>query len=85
MARSPIRKFHTGRALESVSALVGILHELTEEEVHHCLRIEAGAQRRKAVIQMLVRRAVRFNRQRFLKQLMEKYDVPHILEDPEQC
>lgn len=83
--RPSVRKYHVGRALESVAALNDVLHELTEKEVRHCLDLEAQSQRRKSIISILARRAARFNKQRFLKQLAEIYDAPYIVEDSEQC
>jgi hypothetical protein len=83
MAQPPIRKFYVGRALESVAALNDVLHDLTEHEVLHCITIEAESQRRKSMIVTLARRAARFNKQRFLKQLSEKFHAPYIVKDSE--
>lgn len=78
----PIRKFQVSRALESVVALAEVMDDLTEEEVLHCLEVESSSQRRKAIIDALIRRAVKFNKQRYVQQLKEKYSVPSVIENP---
>lgn len=83
MPLPPIRKFYVARALESVAALNDVLHDLTELEVMQCIKLEAETQRRKSILVTLSRRAARFNKQRFLKQLSEKFHAPCIIEDSE--
>jgi hypothetical protein len=76
-----IRKYEVARALDSVVSLAGVMDDLTEEEVLHCLEVESSSQRRKAVISALIRRAAKFNKQRYVQQLKEKYSVPSVIED----
>lgn len=70
-----IRPYYVGAVLDSVSSLVGVIDSLTEEEIHHCLTLEANGQKRKSIIAPLVRRAARINKQRYLKSLEEKHDI----------
>lgn len=64
--------WRTTRALESYRQLLGVVEELTEEEVYFCLKLEVETQRRKTVIDRLITRAAEYNRQRFITSLKEK-------------
>lgn len=75
-----LRQWHVGQALDSFRSLIGVLGELTEEEVMHCLQVEAGSLRRRSVIDRLISRAARINEQRFTRQLKEKFHG----KDPQQ-
>lgn len=77
-----IRKWHVTRALESAVLLAEMLPELTEEEVLYCLDLEAGSRRRRTLIECLINRAARFNRQRYITQLKEKHHVSSPVENP---
>lgn len=70
-----IRKWHVGQALKSAVLLAELLPQLTEDEVLHCLALEAQSCRRKSLMDSLINRAARFNKQRFVKQLKEKHHV----------
>ena len=61
------------RALESYRQLLDVVDQLTEEEVFHCLQLEAESQRRKTVIDRLIYRAAEINRQTFITKLKEKF------------
>ena len=67
-----MNEWRVKRALESVRSLVGIVDQLTEEEVYHCLKLEVESQRRQTVIDRLVSKAADYNRQTFIKLLKEK-------------
>lgn len=64
--------WRTSRALESFRELIKVVDQLTEEEVYYCLRLEAGTQRRKTVMERLIHRAADLNRQTFIATLQEK-------------
>ena len=49
--------------------MLGVVDELTEEEVFACLDLETGTQRRRSVIERLIKRAISLN----VKRLQEKY------------
>lgn len=68
-----IRRWHVAQALESFTGLMKYLHELTEDEVLHCLRLEAASQRRITVIDRLISRAVRLRELSYSRQLKEKF------------
>jgi hypothetical protein len=83
MAAKEARKFYVARALESVSSLNDVLDELEEQEVRRCLLLESQTRRRRSIIMILARRAVKLNKQRFLEQLAGEIDAPYILKDSE--
>jgi hypothetical protein len=68
-----VRQWHVSQALGSFRTLMDVLPELTEEEVLHCLTVEAGSLRRRSVINRLISRAARFNELRYTRQLKEKF------------
>jgi hypothetical protein len=67
------RKWHMSRALASVRALDSVVHELTIEEVQAALDLEAASQRRRSVIDRLIKRAMSLT----LSRLQEKYHGTH--------
>ena len=72
-----VRKWHLDKALFSYRGLIEVLNELTAEEVHACLDLEAGTQRRRSVLDRLISRAVRLNEIKFNQSLQEKiYGTP---------
>ena len=72
----PVRKFFIGKALTSFISLTRIIGELTEEEVLHCLKLEAGTLRRQSIIDRLISRAGRLHELRYTAILKEKFKWP---------
>lgn len=68
-----IRTQYVVQALGSFRTLNDVLGKLTEEEVLHCLQVEAGSTRRRSVINRLISRAARINELRYTRQLKEKF------------
>lgn len=62
---SEVRAWHVSEALTSFRRLTGILHELTEDEVRHCLALETTAQRRSSIINKLSARLAQFHKEKF--------------------
>lgn len=54
----PTRPWYLNEALASVRRLDEIIGELTAEEVTACLDLEAATQRRRSVIDRLIKRAI---------------------------
>ena len=79
---STIRKWHVHQALQSAVLLAEMLATLTEEEVHHCLDLETASRRRKSLIEMLINRAARYNKQHYIASLKEKHHVTSTKQDP---
>ena len=75
-----VRTWYVTQALGSFRALCDVLIELTEEEVLHCLQVEAGSLRRRSVIDRLISRATQLNGERYTRQLKEKFHG----KDPQQ-
>ena len=63
------RKWHMNRALTSVRVLETVIHELTLEEITAALDLEAATNRRRSVIDRLIKRAIWLTTQA----LQEKY------------
>ena len=63
------RKWHMSQALTSVRSLDSVVHKLTEEEVLAALDLEQASQRRRSVIDRLIKRAISLT----TKRLQEKY------------
>lgn len=72
-----VREWQVTRALESTIMLAETMPELTEEEVLHCLSLEAQSCRRKSILISLIKAAARFNKRQYIQSLMEKHHVPH--------
>ena len=70
-----IRKWQVKQALQSAVLLAETLSSLTEKEVHYCLDLESETRRRKSLIECLINRAARFNKQRYIETLKEKHHV----------
>lgn len=70
---SEVRTKLIGQALQSFSALNGVINDLTEAEVLAALDLEAASSRRPSVLDRLISRAVRINEQQYQRQLKEKY------------
>ena len=68
-----VRKWYLNEALVSVRRLLGVIDELTVEEVMACLDLETATQRRRSVTERLILRAVQLNRISFYQSLQEKY------------
>lgn len=68
------RDVYIQAALTSVRRLRDLLDQLTEEELHTCLKLELETRRRKHIIAELVTKLVELNRQSFLTALKEKYE-----------
>lgn len=63
-----------GQMLESFSTMADALSDLTEEEVLAALELEAASQRRRSVIDRLIKRAVRLNELKYQRHLKEKFN-----------
>ena len=61
------------QALTSFKSLCDTLHELSEDEVLACLKLEAGTLRRPSVLNRLISRAGRLHEIRYTRQLKEKF------------
>ena len=68
-----VRRYYIDQALTSFKGLTDTLHELTEEEVLACLKLEAGTLRRPSVLNRLISRAGRLQELRYTRQLKEKF------------
>lgn len=75
-----VRTWHVTQALGSFRSLCGVLVELTEEEVLHCLQVEASSSRRRSVIDRLISRATQLHGERYTRQLKERFHG----KDPQQ-
>jgi len=64
-----IRKWYLSEALSSYRRLLGVVDELTWDEVLACLDLEVGTQRRRSVTDRLIKRAILLTTNR----LQEKY------------
>lgn len=64
-----LRKWQMAQALTSVRVLATVVHEMTEEEVLAALDLESASQRRRSVLERLIKRAIQLKTQR----LQEKY------------
>ena len=71
-----VRKFYVGKALNTFTGLSQVIGELTEEEVLHCLKLEAGTLRRRSIIDRLISRASRLHELRYTAILKEKFQWP---------
>lgn len=80
----PVRQWYVAQALNSFSSMVSVLGELTEAEVIAALETESRAQRRKAILDRLVSRAVRLNEIAYSKKLKEKYHGTQPLQRPDE-
>jgi len=69
-----VRKWHLNEALVSYRRLLGVIHELTLEEVMAALNLEAATQRRQSLTAKLVDRAVQLESRIILKRLQEKFN-----------
>ena len=76
-----VRSWYVGEALTSFKSLNRFLSELTEEEVLHCLKLEAASLRRQTVIDRLISRAVRLRELFYSRQLKEKFHGTLPIED----
>ena len=63
-----------GQLLASFSKMADALNELTEPEVLAALELEAASQRRRSVIDRLIKRAVRLNELKYQRHLKEKFN-----------
>ncbi len=63
-----------GQLLESFSTMADALSDLTEQEVLAALELEAASQRRRSVIDRLIKRAVRLNELKYQRHLKEKFN-----------
>jgi len=63
------RKWYLSEALTSYRRLLAVVDELTWDEVLACLDLEVGTQRRRSVIDRLIKRAILLTTNR----LQEKY------------
>lgn len=68
-----VRRYYIDQALKSYASLGRVLNELTEEEVLACLKLEAGALRRRSVFDRLISRASRLHELCYTSQLKEKF------------
>lgn len=68
-----VRKWYLSEALVSYRRLLGVIHELTLEEVMAALDLEVATQRRQSLTAKLVDRAVQLESRIILKRLQEKY------------
>jgi hypothetical protein len=68
-----IRDWQVRQALRSYRALAAHIDELTEEEVLHCLELEAASSRRTAIINRLIARALRLRELALRAQLKERF------------
>ena len=66
------RKWHMAHALTSVRALATVITDLTEEEVLAALDLESASQRRRSILERLIKRAIQLKTQ----SLLEKYLGP---------
>lgn len=63
-----------GQLLASFSKMADALNELTEPEVLAALELESASQRRRSVIDRLIKRAVRLNELKYQRHLKEKFN-----------
>lgn len=68
-----VRSYYVGLALKSFKSLTAVLNDLTEEEVLHCLDLEAGTLRRRSTLDRLISRAGRLHELAYTSQLKEKF------------
>lgn len=68
-----VRRFYIDQALTSFACLSRVLHELSEEEVLACLKLESGSLRRRSILNRLISRAGRLHELRYTRQLKEKF------------
>lgn len=71
-----VREYKVQLALTSIRELRQVIDELTEEELHACLKFECESRRRKSVYDALIAKLAELNRQTFITQLKEKYKWP---------
>ena len=69
-----VRRAYIDLALASYASLKLVLDKLSEEEVLHCLELEAASRRRQSIVDRLIQRAVRINEQSYSTQLREKFN-----------
>lgn len=62
------------KALSSFRSLLSVIEELTEEEVLHVLKVEAGSRRRSVMIDKLIQKSAELNRRSYIRNLKEKYN-----------
>ena len=79
-----VRRYYINLALASFKGLTDTLHELTEEEVLACLKLEAGTHRRPSVVNRLISRASRLHELRYISQLKEKFHGTSTQQDPQR-
>ena len=48
-------KWRVSQALDSCRSLEGVIYDLTDEELRHCLKLEEGAVPRKTVVERMYR------------------------------
>jgi hypothetical protein len=76
-----VRKLHLNEALVSYRRLVGILDELSLEEVMAALKLESATQRRRSVTDRLITRAVQLSGITLTTALQEKFHHGKSTED----
>lgn len=79
-----VRSYYIGLALKSFKSLTAVLNDLTEEEVLHVLKLEAGTFRRQSTIDRLISRAGRLHELRYTRQLKEKFHGTSTVKDPQR-
>jgi hypothetical protein len=67
------RRWYMDQALGSYAGLNRVLHELTEEEVLACLKLESASSRRRSIVDRLISRAVRLRELTYVAQLRDKF------------
>lgn len=60
-------------ALESYQKLVSVLEDMSLQDVHAALKLEADTLRRKAIMCRLLQRAVRLNERAYKAKLIRRY------------
>lgn len=80
---SNVREWHVKRALESVTALAEVADELTEDEALFCLDLETKTRRRKSIVDVLMRLAVKLRRRAYIEHLETHYHAAYPVTDSE--
>lgn len=73
-----VRKWYLSEALVSYRRLLGVIHELSLEEVMAALNLESATQRRQSLTGKLIDRAVQLESQIIRKRLQEKSNGKNI-------
>lgn len=71
-----VRESKIQLAMTSIRELRQTIDELTEEELHTCLKFESESRRRKSVCDALISKLAELNRQTFISNLKEQYKWP---------